>query len=92
MRVGLLKLVGRAVHEKLTELLQCPVTLKVARQRGPLVGVGDRAQGKVHVLGGDAAGGCGRAERLGQSALGRVGQRDRGQRMRRLSQSAQHGA
>ena len=51
VRVGLLELVRRAVDDELEHLLERRVALDVARQRRRVVGVGDRAQREVHVLG-----------------------------------------
>ena len=47
MRVGLLELVGRAMHDELVELLERALALEVLRQRRALVRLGDRPQRNI---------------------------------------------
>jgi hypothetical protein len=50
VRIGLLELVGGAVRDELQQLLLGRLALDVARQRRPVVGIGDGAQREVHLL------------------------------------------
>ena len=59
VRVGLLELVGRAVSDELEHLLERRVAFEIARERRPVVGLGDRPQREVHVV-----------RRIGQRRLG----------------------
>jgi hypothetical protein len=50
MGIGLLELVGRAVHEELEDVLEPGLALEEAGDRRRVVGLGDRAQAEVHLL------------------------------------------